>query len=107
MMLFSDKYNSKGENTNTYNNHARKKENSDTTKIDCPGVICIAEFRQSIFEIMEDIQEQGINWVENPKLYLRLVNQNGETVFLRDDNGRALRSCSAQAYRSLGSEYNL
>ena len=106
MILYGKKQYPKGSNKNAYNAKASVSDYppSDAFRIDYPGIITLRELEQALWQ---DLKKLHVKLIDNGKLYLPLVNEYGETVWLREQNGRSPNAWTSHAYHSFAFDYKL
>ena len=109
MIIYDRKQSKSRSHSKAYNKKASVKDYppADAFRIEYPGVITLRELEQALWEDMRQLEDLCVKYIDNGKLYLPLVNEYGETVWLQDENGRSPGSWKSQAYRSLVSDYKL
>jgi hypothetical protein len=109
MFIYSKDSEDEDSHKKSYNRNARGNGNfkKDAFRIDYDGLLCIQELEQALWEDMKQLQALGVKYIEHAKFYLPLVNEYGEVVYLRDEDGRTPQHWPSGAYRSLGTDYKL
>lgn len=109
MYIYSRDSDDEDSHKKAYNKNARDNrfQKKDAFRIDYDGLLCILELEQAIWEDMKELQALGIKYIEHAKFYLPLVNQYGETIFLKDQEGRSPHCWRSGAYHSVGTDYKL
>lgn len=109
MILYGKKDRPKGTHKKAYNSKATSEEHPppDSFRIEYPGVITLRELEQALWQDMKELEQLNVQLIDNGKLYLPLVNEYGETIWLRDHNGRTPRTWTSRAYHSLATDYRL
>lgn len=72
-----------------------------------PGMLSLDELRQALWQNIEQLEEMGVKYVKDCKLFLPIVDEHGDPRALREPDGSRPTHWTSRAYKSAASDYKL
>ncbi len=75
--------------------------------INYEGRVSLDEFRQAIWQDLDQLEKDGVEFLEEAKLQIPIVNQYGDPMMIKDPDGRVITDIHSHAYRCAAQDYAL
>lgn len=76
-------------------------------RIEYPGIITLAEFRQCLWQDMHELEDRGVEFIKYGQLFVPITNKYGDPLILQNSDGSRPKFWTSHGYHSAAWDYGL